>query len=309
MPGAGGGSCNLIIMGVVGKKKDRAAEVVARLRGISKPEALELVSKANILTVLAGVSRADADKAFALFQQIEVQAKISREEGRTSLDLHGLRVESFQCRNHPEREGVGICVACRRVFCVECSTKIDGVNHCRECLAKRQKTAQASATRSAGFLVRAIELALSTAVVIGSLFLVFGIFMLAGETHHGGKQVVDRDRMEAVSRALRSYRRDVGTFPSDQEGLEALVRKPDKCTGWQGPYVDSLVFDDGKIVDAFGSPIRYRAPRTGETMCVIGSPGGDRILQTDLATVVRPRMLPPGGEGAGDGDDLILFVD
>ena len=33
------------------------------------------------------------------------------------MNLSGLRVDSFQCRNHPEREGVGICVACRRVFC------------------------------------------------------------------------------------------------------------------------------------------------------------------------------------------------
>ena len=29
------------------------------------------------------------------------------------MDLGGLRVDSFQCRNHADREGVGICVACR----------------------------------------------------------------------------------------------------------------------------------------------------------------------------------------------------
>jgi type II secretory pathway pseudopilin PulG len=225
------------------------------------------------------------------------------------LDLQRLRVESFQCRNHPEREGVGICVACRRVFCVECSTKIDGVNHCRECLAKRQKTAQASAARRSGFLVRGFELLFSTAVVAGSVCLLFGIFMLLGESHKSGGHVANKDRMEAVSRALRAYRRDTGSFPTDQEGLEALARKPDAATGWQGPYVDPSLLDArGNVVDTFGSPVRYRAPRKGETACVVGSPGGDRVLQTDLDKV-QPLKVSPNGEGAGEGDDLIIFVD
>ncbi|MCC2669282.1 MAG: hypothetical protein K0Q72_1753 [Armatimonadetes bacterium] len=41
---------------------------------------------------------------------------------------------TFRCSNHPEREGVGICVSCRSVVCVECSTKIDRMNYCIRCL-------------------------------------------------------------------------------------------------------------------------------------------------------------------------------
>jgi len=41
---------------------------------------------------------------------------------------------TFRCRNHPEREGVGICVSCRSVVCVECSTKVDRMNYCIRCL-------------------------------------------------------------------------------------------------------------------------------------------------------------------------------
>lgn len=40
----------------------------------------------------------------------------------------------FRCANHPEREGVGVCVGCRSVICVECSTKIDRMNYCTRCL-------------------------------------------------------------------------------------------------------------------------------------------------------------------------------
>lgn len=40
------------------------------------------------------------------------------------------------CRNHPEREALGICVECRTRVCAECVTKVDGINYCVSCLAK-----------------------------------------------------------------------------------------------------------------------------------------------------------------------------
>jgi len=39
------------------------------------------------------------------------------------------------CRNHPEREAIGICVRCRTRVCSECVTKVDGINYCVTCLA------------------------------------------------------------------------------------------------------------------------------------------------------------------------------
>jgi len=40
------------------------------------------------------------------------------------------------CANHPRREAIGICVACRKQVCGECTTKVDGINYCVSCLAK-----------------------------------------------------------------------------------------------------------------------------------------------------------------------------
>jgi hypothetical protein len=51
---------------------------------------------------------------------------------------------TFRCRNHPEREGVGICVSCRSVICVECSTKIDRMNYCIQCLTAAKASAEES---------------------------------------------------------------------------------------------------------------------------------------------------------------------
>lgn len=39
------------------------------------------------------------------------------------------------CRNHPDREAIGICVECRSRVCSECVTKVDGINYCVSCLA------------------------------------------------------------------------------------------------------------------------------------------------------------------------------
>ena len=39
------------------------------------------------------------------------------------------------CRNHPEREALGICIECRTRVCAECVTKVDGINYCVSCLA------------------------------------------------------------------------------------------------------------------------------------------------------------------------------
>lgn len=43
------------------------------------------------------------------------------------------------CRYHPERPGVGICVKCQTVICTECSTRVEGINHCAVCLASLQE--------------------------------------------------------------------------------------------------------------------------------------------------------------------------
>jgi hypothetical protein len=47
-----------------------------------------------------------------------------------------VQIAAVACRNHPAREAIGVCVKCRARVCAECSTKLDGINHCVECLAK-----------------------------------------------------------------------------------------------------------------------------------------------------------------------------
>ena len=38
------------------------------------------------------------------------------------------------CFYHEDRAAVGICMRCRRPICAACTTRLDGVNHCHQCL-------------------------------------------------------------------------------------------------------------------------------------------------------------------------------
>ena len=43
------------------------------------------------------------------------------------------------CANHPKRLPVGRCPLCERLVCAECHVRLDGILHCRDCLAAREK--------------------------------------------------------------------------------------------------------------------------------------------------------------------------
>lgn len=89
------------------------------------------------------------------------------------------------------------------------------------------------------------------------------------------EQSVARSQVEAFSRALGTYRLDVGDFPSTEEGLAALTTKPANASKWNGPYLDKSV-----PVDPWGRPYIYRSPGEHgrdfeiESLGKDGQPGG-----------------------------------
>lgn len=62
-------------------------------------------------------------------------------------------------------------------------------------------------------------------------------------------------QIEALSRALDTYRLDVGHYPTTEQGLAALNRQPDSEAKWQGPYLAK-----GVPADPWGRPYQYRYP-------------------------------------------------
>lgn len=82
-------------------------------------------------------------------------------------------------------------------------------------------------------------------------------------------------QIESFHKALATYRLDVGTFPTTEEGLNALVAKPASASAkWSGPYLSK-----GVPADPWGHAYVYRAPGTKSEYDLLsygkdGQPGG-----------------------------------
>lgn len=85
-----------------------------------------------------------------------------------------------------------------------------------------------------------------------------------------GIQIADLDK------ALELFKLDVGRYPTNAEGLQALVAKPAAANGWNGPYLKG-----GLPADPWGNAYRYANPGPG---------GGIEILSLGADNA-------PGGEG------------
>jgi general secretion pathway protein G len=62
-----------------------------------------------------------------------------------------------------------------------------------------------------------------------------------------------RTQIEALARALESYRLDNGNYPPAEIGLAALRARPNNQPRWNGPYLQKDV-----PVDPWGNPYFYR---------------------------------------------------
>ena len=68
-------------------------------------------------------------------------------------------------------------------------------------------------------------------------------------------------QVAALGAAVDAFHLDVGRFPSQEEGLKALVEKPSTAAGWDGPYLKKRQ----SLTDPWQRPYRYRQPgRFGE---------------------------------------------
>jgi general secretion pathway protein G len=66
---------------------------------------------------------------------------------------------------------------------------------------------------------------------------------------------VAKAQIESLEKALDQYRLDMRRYPSADEGLQALVTKPENAPAWSGPYLKKAV-----PMDPWGRPYAYRTP-------------------------------------------------
>ena len=73
-----------------------------------------------------------------------------------------------------------------------------------------------------------------------------------------GRAKVDTARLEIknLSAGLDLFLLDVGRYPTEQEGLRALIEKPGGIESWRGPYIKK----QGQPLDPWSRPYVYRYP-------------------------------------------------
>ncbi len=94
-----------------------------------------------------------------------------------------------------------------------------------------------------------------------------------------GKSEVKTARAQIVGfeKALQQYRLDVGSLPTTEQGLQALMTKPANVAKWDGPYLEKAL-----PADPWGHPYVYVAPGEHSEFDISstgrdGRPGGDGL--------------------------------
>lgn len=75
---------------------------------------------------------------------------------------------------------------------------------------------------------------------------------------------VARAQMDAFGKALDAYRLDVGTYPTTEQGLAALVTAPANTPRWAGPYLKAQA-----PLDPWGSAYQYRMEPGGRAYSLV----------------------------------------
>jgi general secretion pathway protein G len=81
-------------------------------------------------------------------------------------------------------------------------------------------------------------------------------------------------QVQSLTAALELFQGDNGRFPTGQEGLQALLVRPQGLENWNGPYLHSK----DQLKDPWGKPFRYTVAGPSVTVASLGAddkPGGE----------------------------------
>jgi len=97
-------------------------------------------------------------------------------------------------------------------------------------------TTRTRTRRRRGAAFTLIEM-IAVLVIIG---LILGIGIPTYMKHvEGARQTSAMAQTKLMYQALASFNMDVGRFPSEEQGLMALIEQPSDVTNWGGPYVEN----------------------------------------------------------------------
>jgi general secretion pathway protein G len=113
------------------------------------------------------------------------------------------------------------------------------------------------------------------------VMVILGLLATLGSTQlvgYLGRAKTDTARLQIreLMTAIDLYRIDMGRVPTTEEGLQALVDRPENAEAWKGPYLRRKA----AIIDPWGRPYQYLSPGSHEEFDLVsygadGRPGGE----------------------------------
>ena len=77
--------------------------------------------------------------------------------------------------------------------------------------------------------------------------------------------------IRTIESALKFYRLDNFRYPTQAQGLDALMTVPGDADRWNGPYLEDMP------LDPWGEPYRYRYPGTNDKDFNVYTLGADNV--------------------------------
>jgi general secretion pathway protein G len=99
------------------------------------------------------------------------------------------------------------------------------------------------------------------------------------------KEKIAQQAIERLGTVLDIYKLDVGSYPTTEQGLQALLTRPPGVDHWNGPYLKGNKLPE----DPWGHPFLYRSPSDREG------------YEYDLYS------LGPTGRAGGSGADAPIY--
>jgi general secretion pathway protein G len=92
-------------------------------------------------------------------------------------------------------------------------------------------------------------------------------------------------QIDSLSAALDLFYLDTGRYPSESEGLEALIQRAPGVDGWNGPYLQQSAVPP----DPWGHPYDYRVPGENAPYMIVSLGSDGRQGGTDDASDITSR--------------------
>jgi len=121
-------------------------------------------------------------------------------------------------------------------------------------------------------------------VVIGLIAAVAipGVMRLLGNAKAKAAHI----QIQTIENSLNYFQLDMGRFPTDQEGLEALMKAPTGSDSWSGPYARN----EKQLNDPWGHPFIYKSGADGKPYMLesLGADGKEGGTGDDQDIIAEP---------------------